>query len=1132
MLNLYFGRENVDKDRFLFETIGAQLGQLSEQGCRKIFLVVPDQFTLQAERNAFEYLKTDGFMDLEILSLTRLASRVLEERGGGNQVHIGKYGRHMLLTRILEESKDELEVFRGMETVPSFIEMVNNFIAQMKQFDIAPEALPNMMEELPEKGILRRKLRDIYQIYSRYSESLEDKYTDSEDYLDLCISKIQESELIKNSAFWITGFHSFMPKNLRILEEILCRGQGLSLVLTGSEAEDTVREGDLFKLPGQVMNIFRDMAKRNGIPWNQSPIGPEYTIEDRDSALIHLEKEIYAWPYHQFENGTQSPAITFCQAANFYAEAESAAAAITELVRDKGCRYRDIGIICNDMEERGMILKRFLDSWEIPAFLDQKRTLLHHPAVVYILSLFDTLSSGWTYDNLFGMVKSGFAPISPKEGDRLGNYALQYRIRGNGWKKDFRYGIGEFGEDGLAELNELRRRLTEPLEEFEREFKRTVTVRGKTETLYTYLRDQVKLQEALKALMTEMESRGSLEQAEETAQVWSTLIQILDQLVELLGPHRMGTEAYCNLLRTGLEAAEVGILPPTADQVTVGTMQRTRTGRLKALFVLGANDGLLPSGGSQEELLNEDEKRSLQEMGIHICKSDDLRLMEEKLAIYKTLSSPMEYLWVSCSAADLAGKESRPSMIFDKLRKIFSGNPVEKDILNRKEPLARIGNPRGSLLHLSEALRQSLAEGRELPEEWQSVWNWYVENQPESLEALTEGLQFRGREENLPPDVAEALYKGDRTALSMSPSRLERYSRCPFAYLVQHGLKPTELRIFETASREVGDLYHECLMRLSQELTLPGLEITAPESPWMQLEQDACDRRVKEILRELAGEYREGMFLSGKEEEYRLSRMEEVCTKVAWSLVSQIRAGEIKQILMEQPFGLGPEGFPAVRIGAGEETVSLRGRIDRIDVLPGNHVKIIDYKSGTEKFDLNEVKGGWRLQLMLYLKAAIQGLQRQERAGEEPVGPGGVFYFSVKEPVTDRTLKPGEPKEEDLNEEIRKEFKLDGILLDDPQVIEAIAGDFSGYSSVAHLRKNADGEIKGTSADVLLTGEEFQALQEQVDLIAEDLIRKLTGGTIRPVPKKTESSSACQYCQYKSICLFDPAFEGCRYEKV
>ncbi|MBE6032255.1 MAG: hypothetical protein E7224_03580 [Clostridiales bacterium] len=1140
MLNLYFGRDNLNKDQFLFDTIENQLEALPKSTYRKIFLLVPDQFTLQAERNAFACLKTDGFMDLEILSMTRLASRVLEEEGGaGHRVHIGKYGRHMLLSRILSRMGPELEVFRGLENTSSFIEMANNFISQMKQFDMTPEALSVIMEDLPEDSFLRRKLGDIHKIYTLYNEELKGKYTDSEDYLDLCISKIKESSLVKGGLFWISGFHSFMPKSLRIIEGLLEKSRGVNILLTGSSAADAVREGDLFKITGQVMHIFGKMAEEKGIPWNKVPIPETYEIRDRAKAISHVEKELFAWPYKSFAtpqsaDADSSPKIRLCQAGTFYGEAETAAAAIVSLVRDKGFRYREIGVICNDMTDRGPILKRIFDSWEIPSFMDQTRKILHHPAVSYILALFDTLADGWTYDNLFRMVKTGFTPLSQEEGDRLGNYALQYRIRGNGWKKDFRYGKTELGEDGLKEINELRERLAAPLGEFDKEFKAQRTVRGKTEALYLYLRDQVRMPEALKALMEKLEDNQQPELAEETAQIWNVLIDLMDQLTEILGDDRISSEAYGELLRTGLDAAEIGILPSTSDQLTIGTMQRTRTGQLRALFVVGANDGILPASQSSEDLLNEDEKKLLEDRGTHLCKNDSLRFMEEKLALYKAFSAPTDFLWVGYSCSDLEGKEAKPSMIFDKLRKIFPDVIPEKDILNHPDDLCRIGAPESSLLHLAAALRQSHATGEPLSEEWMAAWNWHKEHQPEKLAPLTEGLSFRGRRESLSGDLAEALYKGGADSLSVSPSRLEKFSRCPFSHLILYGLKPQELRVFEASGREVGDLYHECLMTLSKELSLPGVDITDPESPWMTLSQEGCKERVGKILRELASEYKEGMFLSGKEEEYRLKRMEDVCSKVAWNLVHQIRQGEIKKLFLEHPFGFGSFGFPSVDIPVGDKVVSLRGKIDRVDLLPGNYVKIIDYKSGQEAFNLEEVKGGWRLQLMLYLRAAMDGLEKEQKSKEEPIGPAGVFYFSVKEPMVDKSDDAEDPTKEDMEKEVRKNFKLDGVLLDSPGVIHSIAGDFSGYSPILPIQKNKDGEVKGTkrSEKVLLSDQEFRELQETVDEITKDLVHQLMGGVIRPRPKQTKAGNACRFCQYKSICLFDTAFSGCRYERI
>lgn len=1157
MLNLYYGRENLDKDQFLFDEIDKVLKTVKEKG-NHILLLVPDQFTLQAERNAFAYLGVPGLMDLDILSQSRLGYKILEETGATHRTHIDKYGRHMLLTKILSDENDNLEAFQGMGKIHSFVDMTNNLISEMKQFNTKPADLPDIIQHTEEHSILRRKLTDIYNIYTKYEEVIEDKYLDTEDYLNLFISKIKKAELIQKAEIWVTGFDYFTPKTMDIIEQLILTAKNVNIVMTGERKPS--RDGEIFSLTQGILYKLKDMAHFHGVSYNEEEIGSSYEIKtgmkehEKQPALAHVERELYAYPTEAFADGFKKEAInqtkgqriadapkqeprnqgmiTLCCAANFYAEAETAAAYVMGLVRDQGYRYRDMVVICNDMEARASVIKRVFADYGIPAFIDKKRSILHNPIVEFILALIDIAAKSWLYEDVFRLLKTGLSPISEEECQSLENYAIKYRIKGKGWKNDFKYGVKEFGEEELRRLNEIRGKLENYIGGFADEFKKDAAVREKIQVIYLYLKDKALLPEKIQELIDYLNQNEQYEYAEEVAQIWSIVMGIFDQLVELLGDEKISHEELSKLMKAGFESVEIGLLPPTIDQVIVGTMQRTRVGNLKALIVIGANDGLLPAAVTTEGLLSEDEKIKLLEKGVEICKIDDLRGREERLAIYKTFSKPTHHLWVAYSAADIEGKELKPSLIFEKLRTMFPHVEIQKDILNQEDQLQLIGTPKSTLKHMTGALRGAM-ESQELRDEWKLAMAWYQGNQRGTawVRTIEEGLFFTNEQHKIEKNLIDKLYKRTKPEelsgleeLVLSPSRLERFSRCPFAHLIAYGLRPEERRVFEIAGREIGDVYHEALMKLSTQLTVEGKEITDQDSPWMQISRDECQSRIDALIEEEAKTYREGVLTQGQEERYRAQRIKEVCGQAAWALVNHVQQGHIKKVFFESQFGQAKEKeFPPITIQLEKETMRIEGKIDRVDVLEGDYVKIIDYKSGKEKFDLEEAKAGYRLQLMLYLRAAMK---------EETDKPAGVFYFEIAEPAIDASLMTTEEYQSKLETEFTKSFKLDGVVLNDVKVIEGIAGEFTGYSDIIPVRKTKEGTFAGTTDSKLLSEVEFAEFQQAVNETVTKLCGQLAEGSIEIKPKKTKTDTACKYCMYKSICNFDVAFSGCTYDMV
>jgi ATP-dependent helicase/nuclease subunit B len=1145
MLHIYYGRENLDKDKFLFERIAEELSAEHQ----KILMLVPDQFTLQAERNAFSCLGVSGLMDIEIMSQSRLGYKVLSEVGGSSRVPVDKYGRHMLLTKILTEENDRLEAFRGMNRKASFIEMANNLISEMKQFNASPDDILEILRETEETSILHRKLKDIHRIYEKYEELIEGKFLDTEDYLNLFVSKIGRSRLIRNSIIWISGFDYFTPKTLDIIEQLMITAGEVNVVLTadcssgpsGCALPPESRDSDLFDLTRGIMNKLKTIAEKNGAGYTEALIDGSYRTptgegpKEKAAALAHLEQELYAQPYRQ---SSAEGSIALCQAANIYAEAETAAARIVRLTREEGYRYRDILVICNDMETRASVIKRVFADYGIAAFLDKKRDILHHPSIEFITALIDVTARGWLYEDVFRMLKTNLTPISMEDCEDLENYAVKYRIRGNRWKSDFTYGAKAEGEENLLRINGIRAKIADYIAAFETGFKQKKTVRDRTKSIYDFLTETAQLPEKLEALIAYLTEHDQLEHAEEASQIWSVIIAIFDQFVELIGDEEISAEEYGTILKSGFEAVEIGLLPPAIDQIIVGTMQRTRVGDIKALIVLGANDGLLPAAAVSESLLNEDEKTVLYKKGIEICKIDDLRAKEEKLAIYKNLSKPTRYLWMSYSASDLEGKESKQSILFDKLRKIFTDVRVSKDILNENDPMLLIETPGSTLKHMTEAFRSAM-DGVPPGGEWLAAYQWYEKNRPDQLRPVKEGLLFSNKLEKVNKDLIDKLYKRDPALeLSLSPSRLERFSRCPFSHFINYGLKPDERRIFEIAGREIGDVYHQCFMKLSEKLSVRGIEITDPRSPWMSVTKDECQGLIDGFIEEAAQEYREGVLVQGEEERYRGTRMKKVCGDAAWALVEHVQTGRIREVFFESEFGRAVgKKFPPIEVAFGEETLYIEGKIDRVDVLgggegdPDRYIKIIDYKSGKERFDTEEARAGWRLQLMLYLRAAM-GANSYEANMDNPYKPAGVFYFEIAEPQIDITEIPEDDYTEKVRAERKKSFKLDGVVLDDERIIESIAGEFSGYSDILPVRKTKEGLYAGTTEKKLLKEEDFSELLDAVNNKVRELCGELSEGSVAIRPKKVKDETACRFCLYKSICCFDLSFEGCSYEVI
>jgi len=1103
MLNVYYGREDLIKEKFIFESI--KKSRQDNNG--EVIMIVPDQYTLQAERDAFFYLKEKILLDMEIVSFSRLATMILSETGGGRKTLIDKRGRHMLLFRILAKMNNELELYKGSCSNNAFIDMTNNFISEMKQYGVSPEMLAEIKEHVDDKSFLYRKLSDIEKIYTEYEKRIKGKYIDTEDQIDIFSAKISESKKIQEKTVWVYGFDYFTPKNLQIISKLRDASARVNIVMTW---DDRGPDKKLFGITGEMIKKLR--------PENCFEIGREYLTE-RVFAIGKLEKEVFALPSGTYD---KAEGIELVEAANFYAEAETAAAFIRKTVREKGISYKDIAVICNDMTERGSICKRVFAEYGIELFMDRKRDIMHSPIVSYIISLLKIIGGGYKTEDIFSMLKTGLAGFENSEIEGLENYAHKYKVRGSAWKKEFVKGETEYGKDGIKELNDLRWRLVQPIEALSKALKEGKTVSEKISLLYDFLADTSGVPEKTETLIAQQKEAGHLEEAEETAQIWNVTAGLMDQMVGIIGEEKISMKDLASLFEAGFSSVEIGVLPPAADGLIMGTMQRTRISSIKIMMILGANEGVLPANAAGEDILNDDEKTLLLNKGMEICKIDRLRNMEEDLAIYRNLTKAKDLVWISWSASDTEGKRLKPSSLFSKVREIFPDAEVKKDIVSRCDAFDLVETEKSTLKHLTHALGRKKT-GQELEEPWKEVISWYRENGKTEIAMIKDGLLYKGKEKDPEKALTDILYGiSEKGSISISPSRLECYGRCPFSHFVRYGLRPDERKQYEVGPADMGDIYHRCLMLLSKALTT-DMAVTSEGSPWMTVTRDQCRQMVQDFVAAEKNNYREGILAAGGEQNYRVKRMEEVCEEASWQMIEHVRKGRIEKMAFEEPFGRGKSIGP-IEICTGEEKtgekaqIYIEGKIDRVDMLPGQNVKVIDYKSGADKYDEKDVKAGIKLQLILYLRAAA-GKEKNE---DKKRYPAGTFYFHVKEPDIDAGEMNFAQKEifrSELEENIRKTFRMDGVMVNKPEVLDSITG---GYPLV----------ISSKGKGRAMEEKEFNDMLAEIYEKADSMCRSLLQGNISKSPKRKTGYTSCTYCGYKGICRFDTAFSQCRFEKI
>ena len=1090
MLRLFAGRENIDKERFIYDRV-------SEHGGETLVLV-PDQYTLVAEEQALKYLGTDCLFNVEIISMNRLGLRILTEQGTESVRMIDKYGRFMLLSMLIREHKEDFEIFGRVAGKLTFTSMLNDFISEFKQQDCSLDDLKEMIGDAGSDPILEAKLKELSGVVAAYEEAIEGKYTDSEDYIARYVSAIKNSALVRGKTFWIYGYDSVTPKFADAMMELAKAADSVNFIVNRSD----------FGLDERLEALLVRLASENGIGVSKAEI-PDSYLSPKAETINRIEKSLWKdvlTADEKAENADFVPdGLTVVCAANPYYEAESAAAYVWHLVRDLGYRMREIQLIANDEGTMQPIVRRVFSEYGLPVFADTTRDITDSAAVGFIVNLLEFLVHRKSSQFLFAMLKTGLTGYEDSDIEDLENYVREYRIKGSMWDKPFRYGRDSLGDEVFGRIESMRAGISDSAA------KLSAIAKGKTvadfvKSFREYLIDEWKLTDRVAETAALQDAEGLHDEAQRMTQSFEKAMELLDQIGEIIGGSPVDLAEFTDMYVAGLSDVEVGVIPPSVDGLSMGTMIRTRPRRMRAAVILGACEGVMPLAPQTEGLFSVDEKEYFKTKGFALGSLDDIKMDEENAAMYRMMARPSERIYISWSMTDAEGRDASPSPVIDSLRALFpridSDGLIRKDIIStgRGETLGagepdRINTADDGMRHLINRLKDPNAADD--PDALtRAMLHWYADNRKDELDVMLRAAAYDNVQRPLSHKTAKDLFCRADGSLSLSASSIGNYIDCPFRYFVDRGLRPKEERTFASDARAVGDIYHECLMAVARQI-MKAEEIPAG---------DSLEELVTAALDELSESYQGGLFISTGCEEYRMSRIREICASAAKAMAAQLSAESVVSASFEEPFGR-KAAFEPIRIKAGDGEVYVEGKIDRADIIDVDgekRVRIIDYKTGSDRLDLWKMRQGYKMQLMIYLISASSG----------GMTPAGMFYFNIKDPIEALNDKSEKQISTILGKEPEDEFKLKGSFINEEGVLRA-------------MPENVLSSSKGA-----MTREEYEDVRSEVISRIEEAAEGILCGKIGINPLRVDNRLACGYCSYRPVCRRDRGYVKNTYRQI
>ena len=923
-LQFILGRAGTGKSNYCYKEIKQKINEKN-----KIYIITPEQFSYTAEKKLLETIGKQAVLNAEILTFNRMADRINSEIGGKAEKQITKSSKAMLIYSILKENKQD---FTFLGNSNENVSLAIKGITEFKKHGVKTEKIEQNIKNIEDLQ-LRLKLEDMQKIYVEYENKIQNEYIDEDDKLTKLAKNLEQSEEFCSSYIYIDEFAGFTHQEYEILRSLMKKAKKITIT-SCMDSKETIEDTSIFYPNKKFIDKIAKIAEEEKIGIEE-PIFLEEAYRFRNDELKHLEENIYENKYTKYNKNVEK--INLFLATNPYSEIEYVAKQIIKLVRDEDYKYSDISIITKNLEAISSIAKAVFNKYEIPIYIDGKEELSQNIAIKYVLGILEVFAKNWSQEAVLGYIKLGFCDIEKKDIYIIENYIKKWGIKGLKKYKE------EWNHEDNQEINNIKEKFVAPLLKFKEKLSRQNTAKEISKEIYLFLEENDFYNKLNKKILV-LENNNELRLANDYKLSVENLISVLDEIVTFFKEEKITFEKYSELLKIGLSYRELGSIPQTIEQVVLGDVDRSRSHKVRAVFILGMNDGVFPSINKNEGFFNDKDRECLKDLGLEIAKGTWEMLFDEEFNIYKALTIAEEKLFLSYASSDKDGASLRYSSIITKIKKIFPNLKEKSDVVKK---YTEVSTPKSTFDELLYNLRE-YKNGEEISSVWFETYKWYEKNEEwkNKLDNALKGLKYTNKAEEINHDNIEKLYG---KTLKTSISKLEQYKECPFSFHLKYGLKLKEADEFKLKSIDTGSFMHEIVDAFFEEVKQEDLKT---------LTKEQIKSIVYDIIEQKLNLKKNAIFTSTPKFIVLTNRLKKVVSESIYYIVEQMQNSDFNV--------LGNE----VEFTKKIDNVEIVGKIDRIDVAEneeGSFIRIIDYKSSSKSLDLNKMVTGLQIQLLTYV---------------------------------------------------------------------------------------------------------------------------------------------------------------------
>ena len=1084
-LNLIVGGKSSGKTKCISEQL-----KLNKNST----LIVPEQTVFLYEKAILNELSEEGIFTTRILSFKKLARELLKNDKNFNRVKLlDKDTKALLTEKIILSGKDNLVAFKNAAGNPDFAEKISTQITEFKKYLIKGETLKNISADSSLSASLKDKLCDLAYIYEEFEKKIKDIYCNLDDLIVTAADKIEEEKLYDGRNVYIDAFTGFTGEELYMIKALLKSGANVTITLTF--IEDACDFGDFGYTLKRTYDKLKELCREINVPFEPVLLKSSYFNKPEfkfiaDNILRDEPKEY----------GEKTDCIKIVKCKGIKNECDVLASEIVSDIKEKNAKPGEMAIVVSDMAEYGDYIKLALDSFNLSAYSNEKKSVYDMPVAALLSGVFNLVLSGNRLDVIYGYLKSGYFMLDAPE--KI--YKFEDFIRKTGVRayqllsKDIEEIISEkeaynFKIHGKEDIIEVYRRVILPVVKLKKKIASLKTASEYSLALYDFL-NELEIDKALFVLSGRYEANGDIASAKQLIQVYNYILESMERTTLVLSDMPVSFAEYKNIIITGLKNKNIASIPILNDSIYITEPVSFFNDSYKYIYIMGANEGKLPLTDMSEGIINESERELLKELGIELSMSAQLKMMENTLKLYDIITSPSEKLYISYPGYSRSASELLPSVIIKSISEV-SKVEAENGVIKFK--------PKRKLLKDTlSAVSQKAVKGREREIAYLSLSDEY---QP----VVKNGIENMGIIEPLEVRVSKAnMKKLLKDSLRVSTTNMEKYNSCAFAYFLNYILKVREKEEFTINSANLGSVVHLILEKFSRILKNDGETFKTIDDAYIKA-------KLPPVIDKAIAETQNGVFSSDIKSAVFKKKILAVSLKTINLLRVHFKKGRFETDGFEVSFGKEGSDLEGIVFDVGENRkVILNGVIDRVDKFKDGdeeYIRIVDYKSSEKTLEFYEVTEGFKMQLAVYLLTVI-GKEKIDK-----IKPGGMLYLALTGPIVklDSPEKTGE-----VNDKLNETLCMKGFYLNTQDMAEAMDKDFKTMqtSDIVDLVLDSNGVPKDKNT---LSIPEFEQLLTIVKENIEGTGKNIFDGVFDINPVKFDRYTSCSYCPYLGVCMFD-----------